>query len=521
MRITDIVINNYRAFYGKHHINLDKDGKNLMVYGENGSGKSSLFTALQNFMQSSVKKVPIEENVFIPASQKDTASIKLIIRENARSTVSHEYEVKTLDGVIVSSDKTLIENANKVKGFFDYRSLLETHLNHTESVNIFDILVDNILPHAENRFTNNELGEDWQLIEKDLALRKGKWRVNDLHKNTENFSKGFKLLLERIESDTNVFLKYFDKSIEVKIEFNECGYDETDGSVYGDEAILKITYAGKPINKHHLFLNEARLSALAISLYLASIKVNPLTGALKILVLDDLLIGLDMSNRLPLLSILQTHFIKPNQPNEVFQIIMTTYDKVWFELVNNYFGVENWKYIEIYSKKLRDTDFEFPIIKETLGYLDKARHYLTEKDNKASAVYIRSEFERIVKNICEKKVLQVNYKTRQKDFSTEDFWDAITNQTSIDRDLVKEIEIHRGTVMNPFSHYDLEKPEFTKELENTITAVEKLGLLLIDENLKKLLKRTYNDLVKQIFKLEMHIKKPFIGKIIRSLLDKK
>lgn len=38
-----------------------------MVYGENGSGKSSLFTALQNFMQSSVKKVPIEENVFIPA----------------------------------------------------------------------------------------------------------------------------------------------------------------------------------------------------------------------------------------------------------------------------------------------------------------------------------------------------------------------------------------------------------------------------------------------------------------------
>ncbi|MBK7037869.1 MAG: AAA family ATPase [Bacteroidetes bacterium] len=43
MRVTDISINNYRAFYGEHHINLDKDGKNLMLYGENGSGKSSLF----------------------------------------------------------------------------------------------------------------------------------------------------------------------------------------------------------------------------------------------------------------------------------------------------------------------------------------------------------------------------------------------------------------------------------------------------------------------------------------------
>jgi hypothetical protein len=28
--------------------------------------------------------------------------------------------------------------------------------------------------------------------------------------------------------------------------------------------------------------------------------------------------------------------------------------------------------------------------------------------------------------------------------------------------------------MNPFSHYDLEKPEFKKELENTIKAIEKL-----------------------------------------------
>ena len=27
MRVTDISINNYRAFYGEHHINLDKDGK--------------------------------------------------------------------------------------------------------------------------------------------------------------------------------------------------------------------------------------------------------------------------------------------------------------------------------------------------------------------------------------------------------------------------------------------------------------------------------------------------------------
>ena len=46
MRITDIFINNYRAFYGDHHICLNNDGKNLMVYGENGCGKSSLIKSI-------------------------------------------------------------------------------------------------------------------------------------------------------------------------------------------------------------------------------------------------------------------------------------------------------------------------------------------------------------------------------------------------------------------------------------------------------------------------------------------
>ncbi len=46
MRIQKIDIKNYKVFYGSHQINVD--GKNLFVYGENGSGKSSFFH-LQGF----------------------------------------------------------------------------------------------------------------------------------------------------------------------------------------------------------------------------------------------------------------------------------------------------------------------------------------------------------------------------------------------------------------------------------------------------------------------------------------
>ena len=44
MKIKVIEINNYKAFYGKQKINVG--GKNLFIYGENGSGKSSLYYAL-------------------------------------------------------------------------------------------------------------------------------------------------------------------------------------------------------------------------------------------------------------------------------------------------------------------------------------------------------------------------------------------------------------------------------------------------------------------------------------------
>lgn len=477
MRVTDIRIKNYRGFYGEHHICLEKDGKNLMLYGENGSGKSSLYTGLKDFFLSSVKKLPeIDENIFTPASQKDTAYIKLTIRESEASSKTTDFELNAIQKEIVSADKLLIADANKIKGFFDYRSLLKTHLDFSgkAEVDIFDILIKYILPHAINRFTNNEIGSEWKQILEEYKSYKGARRVAWLHKNTDSFTKGLKLLLQEIETDTNKFLAYFDKSISAKIAFDECYYEETDKELEGNNAILKINFYKKDVQKHHLFLNEARLTALAICLYLASIKVNPTKGALKVLVLDDLLIGLDMSNRLPLLALLKENFIEVNA-DQRFQIIMTTYDKIWYELVKNYFGVEKWKFIEVYSKKLQDDDFEIPLIKHDNGYLEQAKKHLAEKDFKASAVYIRTEFERLVKTICDKKSIPVLYKKNQKDVKSDDFWTAIESQTDIDPALVAEITIHKGVVMNPFSHYDLEKPEFEKELSDTIASIKKLS----------------------------------------------
>jgi len=237
------------------------------------------------------------------------------------------------------------------------------------------------------------------------------------------------------------------------------------------------------------------LSALAISLYLATVKSNPAVGVLKTLILDDLLIGLDMSNRLPLLKIIKTHF------EADYQIIMTTYDKVWYELVKNYFDDSKWKYIDIYAKSLNNNDFEMPIIKQNTDFIKKAEYYLVEKDFKASAVYIRTAFEETIKKLCDKLELIVKYKLKANQLSSEDYWKAITTQTDIDRSIIKIIEIRRSTVMNPFSHYDLIKPSFESELKYTINAIKKLKGLEIKKNRKI----TIEKLQQKIFKLNKKI----------------
>ena len=57
MKITEIQLTNYKAFYGNGASNkvVIPNGENLLIYGENGSGKSSLYEGVRNlFLASNV-----------------------------------------------------------------------------------------------------------------------------------------------------------------------------------------------------------------------------------------------------------------------------------------------------------------------------------------------------------------------------------------------------------------------------------------------------------------------------------
>ena len=51
--ISKITIDGFKAF--PDNFTLELEGKNLLMYGENGSGKSSIYYALHSLLQSQCK----------------------------------------------------------------------------------------------------------------------------------------------------------------------------------------------------------------------------------------------------------------------------------------------------------------------------------------------------------------------------------------------------------------------------------------------------------------------------------
>ena len=175
----------------------------------------------------------------------------------------------------------------------------------------------------------------------------------------------------------------------------------------------------------------------------------------KILFLDDIFIGLDIANRLPLLNILKSEF-----PD--YQIFITTYDKPWYEYAKSYLeGAENWKTLEFYAQETRE-GYEIPLINDG-DFLLKAEKYYKDCDYKAAAVYTRSAFEKTLRKYCEDKKKKIILKSKLKDYTTEDFWSVV--KEDVNSSIRSEIEKYRALVLNPFSHYNTERHEIKTELK--------------------------------------------------------
>ena len=447
MKITKINVKNFMAFQADCEFNLQTEGKNWLLYGENGSGKSSLYQALNLFLSPNEQKITEYKNIFVGT---DDGYVKLEIGNSG--TPSNTF----LWGKTAHPFKeTLILEASKTKGFLDYRALLQTHFVHSgNNVNVFNLLLDTLLVNIINPISKKTFKEDYLRISNASNGRKGDSRTRIVNSYINDFNSGLNNLLNELNKTANDIIELFEQKVTIELTLINKGLVYSPGKIppktrlSGETIELKVAYAKKPIDNHHHFLNEARLSAIAIAIYLAALLLNP-PSDLRILFLDDVLIGLDMSNRLPLLDVLEKYF-----PD--WQKIIATYDRVWFEMVRQRIDESKWQCGELYCCSLLESDY--PVYKSDTDFLIVAKQHLNNNDLKAAAIYVRSAYEAAIKKFCDKHKLPVCYFENPSKQSSNDFWEVVKARKLklggdlIDTTMITNVELFRSTVLNKLSH---------------------------------------------------------------------
>jgi ABC-type dipeptide/oligopeptide/nickel transport system ATPase subunit len=437
-KIKELRIKNFKAFQEEQVFNFTKQGKNLLVYGNNGSGKSSLFWALYTLFQSSTKEDVDVEKYFENYLESNTAthqSLKNIFMEEAEdafikliaiNTKTELEQTFTISKNTINTnndDNTLIQELNITSDFINYK-LLHNFYNgsHKTAVNIWPVFERDIFPLLTDG-TQNWLEDIIKFQTKDVD-RTPSGNVVSQNKKTRNIEKLDTLnekivgLLSQIETNANSFIKdhFFNKKDVIKVEMKfvkKFTFDKVRNKLWDADntserhkqiSIKLIVYVfdenvdgnWRKIERVQSFLNEAQLTRIAIGIRIGALRTRPLAAAkFKTLVLDDMLISLDMSNRMDIVRIILN--TENNEELEKifggFQKIIMTHDLGFYELLRRNTNPDEWDYMKFHSSEKLE---ESPNVKIDKCRIEKAKSFLVDGEYDACGNELRKETEAVL-----------------------------------------------------------------------------------------------------------------------------
>ena len=161
MKLKNIKIENYRFFKEEQEFDFtskDNIPQNILLYGENGSGKTSLYNALKDFFfyykNQSESKTKIKENKNIFCEPTDKPKIEI--------TFENDTNIKFSETGFENEDlKEKIEEVSKSKLFLTYQdiynlnNMFKKDISYKDFKDIFTILYFDDLNHLFSEFEDN------------------------------------------------------------------------------------------------------------------------------------------------------------------------------------------------------------------------------------------------------------------------------------------------------------------------------------------------------------------------------
>jgi hypothetical protein len=522
-RIKSIHINNFKFFDEQPAIDLGQTGKHLLLFGENGSGKSSVYWALYTLFECAVKYDKTEiEKYFKHADEPPNESLINIYSEKKIEADGTEHynsyiKVETTDAGLPSFEVSLLNTnisgnadaveVNQASDFINYKVLFKFQdFWNGQPIDLAKIFEGYVLPYV--RFEEFSLWRDgtlqprtsaiemWQEIKlgpgkftkpngDEIQVYKNSIENKQFEKFAKHFDDKFKDLIDFINANAPAMLKRLGYDMNFELKYHEHTHKKGD-SKYEWEIFkidLKITsYQGKVVNiyRPQSFLNEAKITAIAIAIRLTILRkrINEQApNVLKFIVFDDVMISLDMNNRDKFIDFILD---KENKFTENYQLLFLTHDKNLYDFVTNkikqWDSLNNWVFKEMYAGKNAASNKEFPILIDSdLTLIAKAQKYLDAKDYTACSIYLRKELERIV---VERLPIELKSKVNEKFIPLETLWDRMVERYNIlgkeiTADIRKAFSESKLHILNPQAHFQsLSLPVYKNELDKVFQLIK-------------------------------------------------
>ena len=513
--INRIHICGFKAFPNDFELQLE--GKNLLMYGENGSGKSSIYYALHCMFQAPLKP-DAGKKYFDPASEQHLKNLnnldadsKIWIDFDGRHPFIYNIDKEGYQFTLLGGKHPLPAQIN---GCFVNHQFLFHFFNfrNSQRINLFPVFIKDILPFCKDDNTGLHIGEMYDEITASI-IKKGRHIHPDYISNIEYFNKAVKKVVEDIniyasdrynesfkdeddnelvirlrydsnfdkpEDDTNEYWLKYDNIIELvkengEIKERKSSYKKLNEPFIGLEISEKMPDGNlRKIVKPHTYFNEAKLTAIALSVRFALLNIEkPADG--RFLALDDMLISLDMSNRAKVVDFLL-------KISDKYKIYLFTHDKMFFEYFKHKTkkNQDAWVYKEIYM----DYD-KTPYIRNSEDYLGQAEHYIKQHEYEIAGNFLRKEAEAFCKDFLPKK------KQLTGDFVHLDLNGLIMNCKDyaaesgvIDISIFNELDEHRKFILNPSSHDSYDVAKYGHEVKRCLQTLRKLREIIIKPFLK-------------------------------------
>lgn len=537
-KINEIIINGFKAFPSMYKLELK--GKHLLMYGENGSGKSSIYYALHCLFNSYRK--PDMGKKYFDINNPQNLINKNFIPQNAGD--KPHVAVNWYDGNRNPFISTISDNGcqafdrlAELDTYFINHQLLFSFFNFTNSkdINLFPVFQREILPYI----FITDVGTYMSLMYEEIIRDSSKLSNKNSSKNINSKIKIFNICLEKVIGDINlnasdIYNSYFkeegDPSLSIILSYPEVN-PQPDVLLNGfrlkwdyplvvnpvgnlvkapNKSIIKpiislsIIQDGNPINKPHVYFNEAKLTAIALSIRLALLNLDsPAEGSF--LALDDMLISLDMSNRAKVVDFLL-------KISDKYKIYLFTHDRVFFEhfkeriyFANRSKGVakeDGWLFKELYND---DTSTNNPKEFNSESDIARARKHYEEFDYPAAANYLRKAVEAMINEVFPPKLSKQNDGAKHERLRNvlEISFDFFSKIQGFDLTDLSRLIANLNLLMNPLSHKSTETNVYKIELKEIFAIIERLSLQIQELSIEEVLPR--KEKVYLFFKEDEHI----------------